>query len=86
MRLSASGRGFHRIYLNQAQQVFLDGHVRAFERFGGVPTVRIRYDNLKPAVVRVLRGETARRPSASSPALALWLRQLLLRSRSPGGA
>ncbi len=56
MRLSASRRGFHRIYLNQAQQVFLDGHVRAFEHFGGMPSVRIRYDNLKPAVVRVLRG------------------------------
>jgi hypothetical protein len=54
-RLSASGRGFHRVYLNEAQQVFLDGHVRAFEHFGGVPG-RIRYDNLKPAVVRVLRG------------------------------
>jgi len=56
MRLSASGRGFHRVYLNQAQQVFLDGHVRAFEHFGGVPTERIRYDNLKPAVTRVLKG------------------------------
>jgi transposase len=56
IRLSASGKGFHRIYLNQAQQVFLDGHVRAFEHFGGVPSLRIRYDNLKPAVVRVLRG------------------------------
>lgn len=55
MRLSASGRAFHRVYLNQAQEVFLDGHVRAFEHFGGVPG-RIRYDNLKPAVVRVLRG------------------------------
>ncbi len=54
-RLSASGRGFHRVYLNQAQQVFLDGHVRAFEHMGGVPG-RIRYDNLKPAVVRVLKG------------------------------
>lgn len=55
MRLSASGRGFHRIYLNQAQQAFLDGHVCAFAHFGGVPA-RIRYDNLKPAVVRVLKG------------------------------
>ncbi len=54
-RLSASGRGFHRIYLNQAQQAFLDGHVRALEHMGGVPG-RIRYDNLKPAVVRVLKG------------------------------
>lgn len=55
LRLSASGRGFHRVYLNQAQQAFLDGHVRAFEHLGGVPG-RIRYDNLKPAVVRVLKG------------------------------
>jgi transposase len=55
MRLSASGRGFHRVYLNQAQQAFLDGHVRAFVHFSGVPA-RIRYDNLKPAVVRVLKG------------------------------
>lgn len=55
MRMSASGKGFHRIYLNQAQQAFLDGHVRAFEHFGGVPG-RVRYDNLKPAVARVLKG------------------------------
>lgn len=54
-RLSASGKGFHRVYLNQAQQAFLDGHVRALEHVGGVPG-RIRYDNLKPAVARVLRG------------------------------
>ena len=54
-RLSASGRGFHWIYLNQAQQAFLDGHVRALEHLGGVPG-RVRYDNLKPAVARVLRG------------------------------
>ena len=55
MRLSASGKAFHRIYANEAQEVFIDGHVRAFEHFGGVPD-RIRYDNLKPAVVRVLKG------------------------------
>ena len=55
MRLSASGRGFVRAYLNEAQEVFLDGHVRAFEHFGGVPR-RIRYDNLKAAVERVLTG------------------------------
>lgn len=54
-RLSASARGFARAYLNEGQEVFLDGHVRAFEAFGGVPE-RIRYDNLKAAVVKVLRG------------------------------
>lgn len=55
MRLSASGRSYARAYLNEAQEVFLDGHVRAFEHFGGVPG-RIRYDNLKAAVAKVLKG------------------------------
>lgn len=55
MRLSASGRSYPRAYLNECQEVFLDGHVRAFDHFGGVPA-RIRYDNLKAAVVRVLKG------------------------------
>ena len=55
MRLSASGQAFRRAYLNEAQEVFLDGHVRAFEAFGGVPGT-VRYDNLKAAVVRVIKG------------------------------
>jgi transposase len=55
MRLSHSGRAFHMAFGNQAQESFLEGHVRAFEHFAGVPG-RVRYDNLKPAVVRVLRG------------------------------
>jgi transposase len=55
MRLSASGRAFHRVYAGETQEVFIDGHVGAFERFGGVPR-RIRYDNLKPAVTKVLQG------------------------------
>lgn len=55
MRLSHSGRAFHVAFTTQAQEAFLDGHVRAFTHFAGVPA-RIRYDNLKPAVVRVLRG------------------------------
>jgi transposase len=55
MRLSHSGRAFHVAFTTQAQEAFLEGHVRAFAHFGAVPG-RIRYDNLKPAVVRVLRG------------------------------
>jgi transposase len=55
MRLSASGRSFPRAYLNESQDVFLDAHVRAFDHFGGIPG-RIRYDNLKAAVERVLKG------------------------------
>ena len=56
MRLSHSGKAFHYAYANQSQESFLDGHVRAFEAFGGVPTGMIRYDNLKPAVIRVALG------------------------------
>src|SRR5258705_1507577 len=55
MRLSHSGKAFHIAFATQAQEAFLEGHVLAFEYFGGVPG-RVRYDNLKPAVVRVLRG------------------------------
>lgn len=55
MRLSHSGRSFHVAYATQAQEAFLDGHVRAFAHFGGVPGT-VRYDNLKPAVVRVMKG------------------------------
>lgn len=57
MRLSASGKAFHFASFNQAQEVFIEGHVRAFEYFGGVPK-RVRYDNLKTAVVRLLRGRS----------------------------
>ena len=55
MRLSHSGRAFHVAFTTQAQEAFLQGHVAAFAHFGAVPA-RIRYDNLKPAVIRVLRG------------------------------
>ncbi len=56
LRLSHSGRAVHIAYANQAQESFLDGHVKAFEALGGVPTGMIRYDNLKPAVLRCLLG------------------------------
>lgn len=55
MRLSASAKAFHFVSFNQAQEVFIEGHVRAFAHFGGVPA-RVRYDNLKTAVVRILKG------------------------------
>ncbi|HEY2689953.1 MAG TPA: IS21 family transposase [Streptosporangiaceae bacterium] len=55
LRLSCSGRAFHVAFATQAQEAFLEGHVLALDYFGAVPG-RVRYDNLKPAVVRVLRG------------------------------
>jgi transposase len=55
MRLMYSGRDFAWIYERQDQVSFLDGHVRAFAHFEGVPA-RVAYDNLKAAVVRILVG------------------------------
>jgi hypothetical protein len=63
-RLSFSGKGVHRVYACCAQEAFFEGHVTAFEVTGGVPWRHIRYDNLAPAVAKVLGGrnrtETAR--------------------------
>ena len=47
--------GFHRAHVNEAQESFMDGHVRAFARFDGV-WLRVRYDNLKTAVTKILKG------------------------------
>ncbi|KJL24293.1 hypothetical protein RL72_01784 [Microbacterium azadirachtae] len=55
-RLSHSGRAVHRVYPTQALEAFLEGHIDAFEEFGGVPTLQIKYDNLSPAVTQVLAG------------------------------
>ena len=49
MRLMHSGRDFVYFYRHCNQLSFLDGHVRAFEHFGGVPR-RAIYDNLSAAV------------------------------------
>ncbi|MFQ5464036.1 MAG: IS21 family transposase [Phycisphaerae bacterium] len=46
---------FVRAYDRANLESFLDGHVRAFEFFGGVPK-RIAYDNLKSAVIFVGKG------------------------------
>ena len=55
MRLCCSGRAYHAAFISQGQEAFLQGHLLAFAHFGGVPG-RIRYDNLKPAVIKVLKG------------------------------
>jgi transposase len=58
MRLSYSGRAAHRASLSQGQEAFLEAHVHAFGRLGGVPAEKIRYDNLTSAVQRVVSGRT----------------------------
>lgn len=56
LRMSHSGKAVHRAFPTQGQEAFLEGHVCAFTQLGGVPTLHIRYDNLKSAVSRVLVG------------------------------
>jgi len=55
-RLSHSGKAVHRVYASQGQEAFIEGHQEAFRVVGGVPTDKIRYDNLRSAVSRVLFG------------------------------
>ena len=81
MRLMYSGRDFAWIYERQDQISFLDGHVRAFAHFGGVPA-RIAYDNLRPAVVADPRRRRAHADAAVRGArLALPVRAVLLSAR-----
>ena len=56
LRMSYSGKSVHRAFITQAQEAFLEGHVAAFTELGGTPIDKIRYDNLKAAVSRVLFG------------------------------
>lgn len=53
MKLCFSKVPFVVAYESMQIECFLDGHVRAFEYFGGIPC-RLAYDNLKTAVTRIL--------------------------------
>jgi len=53
MHLPFSGYDFVWLYERCNQIAFLDAHVRAFAHLGGVPR-RVIYDNLTPAVKRIL--------------------------------
>lgn len=55
MRSMVSGAAFHRSYPRATQQAFLEAHEEAFAFFGGVFQI-LRYDNLKSAVKKILRG------------------------------
>ena len=63
MRSMVSGAAFHRAYQRATQQAFLEAHEHAFQYFQGVFRL-LRYDNLKAAVKKIVRGfrreETAR--------------------------
>jgi len=53
MRPMFSGRDFAWLFPRQDQVCFFEGHVRAFAHLGGVPH-RLLYDNLRPAVRRIV--------------------------------
>jgi transposase len=53
MDLPHSDEGFVAAFPAETTEAFLEGHVRAFAYFGGVPT-RILYDNTKIAVAKIL--------------------------------
>ncbi|MFJ7280986.1 IS21 family transposase [Kitasatospora sp. NPDC098663] len=53
-RLSYSGKAVHRVFASAGQEAFFEGHVHALNVLGGVPTGKVRYDNLKAAVAQVL--------------------------------
>jgi transposase len=55
LRSMATGGAFHVAYYHATQQAFLEAHELAFQHFGGVFR-RLRYDNLKSAVKKILRG------------------------------
>ena len=55
MRLNFSRRSFVRAYPTQKQEAFFEGHVLAFQHFGGVPH-RLSYDNLTSAVKILVEG------------------------------
>ena len=57
MRLNYSRRSFVMTFPSQKQEAFFEGHVRAFEHFGGVPH-RLSYDNLTTAVKPLVEGRT----------------------------
>jgi len=56
MHLMYSGYDFVWLYDRCDQLAFLDAHVRAFAYFGGVPQ-RMAYDNLTPAVRKIVGAE-----------------------------
>ena len=56
MRSRYSGKAFVRAYPWERQEMFFDGHMHAFEYFGGV-FPELVYDNLSLSVRRILRGK-----------------------------
>jgi transposase len=100
MRLSFSGRAVHRAFATQGQEAFLEGHVYGFDRLGGVPVDKIRYDNLNSAVKQVLFGRsrqeserwiafvrtTVSKPGTASPGTRVATRRAVWKVKAGGFA
>ncbi|MFB9881769.1 IS21 family transposase [Planobispora siamensis] len=71
-RLSWSGKAIHRAFLTCSQEAFFEGHVHAMTLLGGLPFGHVRYDNLKPAVAKVLGFSRARVESERWVAFRSW--------------
>jgi len=56
MRLSYSRKKFVMYFYSPNTEALLEGHVRAFEHFGGIPE-RLTYDNMSTAVAKVGKGK-----------------------------
>ncbi|MFE5587474.1 hypothetical protein [Kitasatospora sp. NPDC056531] len=48
------------VFASCGQEALFEGHVHALRTLGGVPRSKVRYDNLKAAVARVLGLSRAR--------------------------
>ncbi len=60
-RMSFSGKAVHRVSLSAGQEAFFEGHLHALRVLGGVPTGKVRYDNLRSAVMQVVGFTRARK-------------------------
>ncbi len=72
MDLPQSDDCFVAAFPAETTEAFLEGHVRAFAYFGGVPT-RILYDNTRIAVAKRLGGEERQRTRAFSELQSYYL-------------
>jgi transposase len=72
MDLPQSDDCFVAAFPAETTEAFLEGHVRAFAYFGGVPT-RILYDNTRIAVAKILGGEERQRTRSFSELQSYYL-------------
>ena len=84
MRLSFSGRAAHRAFATQGQEAFLEGHVYAFERLGGVPSAGSATTTSTARSSRCCSGGRVRRTALDCVSFALRFRSLVLPARSRG--